>query len=109
MNAVFIILIYLQVMLTINEQVHDYDCFSNATDSSCHRGVVIYVKKYLNATSFYISQKRLKEYSFCKMVIFSILYIVWVFRSPNSALDKNDILNQAIEDVSKLKSELITV
>ena len=46
-------------MLTINEQVHDYDCFSNRTDSNCHRGVVIYVKKYLNVTSFYTNQKRL--------------------------------------------------
>ena len=43
------------------------------------------------------------------MVLFSILYIVWVYRSPNSALDKNGILNQATEDGSKLKSELITV
>ena len=61
MNVVFIILIYLQIMLTINEQVHDYDCFSNRTDSNCHRGVVIYVKKYLNVTSFYTNQKRLKK------------------------------------------------
>ena len=48
-------------MLTINEQVHDYDCFSNRTDSNCHRDVVIYVKKYLNVTSFYTNQKRLKK------------------------------------------------
>ena len=48
-------------MLTINEQVHDYDCFSNRTDSNCHRGVVIYVKNYLNVTSFYTNQKRLKK------------------------------------------------
>ena len=61
MNVVFIILIYLQIMLTINEQVHDYDCFSNRTDSNCHRGVVIYAKKYLNVTSFYTNQKRLKK------------------------------------------------
>ena len=61
MNVVFIILIYLQIMLTINEQVHDYDYFSNRTDSNCHRGVVIYVKKYLNVTSFYTNQKRLKK------------------------------------------------
>ena len=61
MNVVFIILIYLQIMLTINEQVHDYDCFSNRTDSNYHRGVVIYVKKYLNVTSFYTNQKRLKK------------------------------------------------
>ena len=29
--------------LPINEcklQVHDYDCFSNTTESNCHRGVV---------------------------------------------------------------------
>ena len=33
--------------LPINEcklQVHDYGCFSNTTESSCNRGVVIYVK-----------------------------------------------------------------
>ena len=49
------------------EQVFDYDCFSNTTDSNCHRGVVIYVKKYLN--SFCINQTRLKEYSCCKIVL----------------------------------------
>ena len=29
-------------------QVHDYECFSNTNESKCHRGFVIYVKKYLN-------------------------------------------------------------
>ena len=50
--------------LPINEcklQVHDYNCFSNTTEPNCHRGVVIYVKKYLTATSFCINQNRLKE------------------------------------------------
>ena len=56
-------------MLTINEQVHEYDCFSNRTDSNCHRGVVIYAKKYLNVTSFYTNQKRLKKYSCCKIAL----------------------------------------
>ena len=98
--------------LPINEcelQVRDYDCFSNTTESNCHRGVVIYMKKYLNATSFCINQNRLKEYSCCKIVLKdnTILYIICLYRSPNSTIDKNDLLNQAFEDVSKLKGELL--
>ena len=98
--------------LSINEcelQVHDYYCFSNTTDSNCHRGVVIYVKKYLNATNFCINQNRLKEYSCCKIVLKdnTILYIICVYRSPNSTIDSNDLYSQTIKDISKLKSELL--
>ena len=41
---------------------------SNTTDPDCHRGVVIYVKKYLNATKFFINEKRLKEYVAVKCI-----------------------------------------
>lgn len=44
-------------------QVHHYDCFSNATESKCHRGVVICMKKCLNVISFCIKQNILTEYS----------------------------------------------
>ena len=79
------------------------------TDSNCHRGVAIYVKKYLNATSFCIHQKRLKEYSCCKIVLENnaILHIICVYRSPNSTIDNVDLLKQTIENVSKLKGELL--
>ena len=100
------------IHLPVNDcklQVHHYDCFSNTTDSNCHRGVVIYVKKYLNATCFCINQSRLKEYSCCKIVLKhnTILYIICVYRSPNSTIENNDLLNQTIEDVSNLKGELL--
>lgn len=64
---------------------------------------------YLNATTFYMNQSRLKEYSYCKTVLKNntILYIVCVCRSPNSTNDNNGLLNQIIEDVSKLKDELL--
>ena len=66
-------------------------------------------KKYLNATSFCINQNRLKEYSCCKIALRgnTIVYIICVYRSPNSTIDNNDLLNQTVEDVSKLKSELL--
>ena len=37
----------------------------------------------------------------------TILYIICVYRSRNSTIDNNDLLNQTIEDVSKLKGELL--
>ena len=41
---------------------------ASTTKSVCHRGVVIYVKKYLNMKSFCINQNRFIEYS-CKIVL----------------------------------------
>ena len=84
--------------LPINEcelQVHDYDSFSNTTDSNCHRGIVIYMKKYLNATSFCINQNRLKEYSCCKIVLRTKpSYILFAcIDLQDSPIDKNDLLN----------------
>ena len=57
--------------------VYDYECFWNTNESNYHRGVVIYVKKYLNATSFRINQNRLNECNCCKIVlnVNTILYI----------------------------------
>ena len=97
--------------LSINEcklQVHDYNWFSNTADSNHHRGVVIYVKKF-ECDKFLYKPNRLKEYSCCKIVLKdnTILYIICEYRSPNSAIDNNDLLNQTIEDVSKLKGELL--
>ena len=66
-------------------------------------------KKCLNATRFYINQNRLEEYSCCKTVLLKdniILYIICVYRSPNSTIDNNN-LNKTIDDVSKLKGELL--
>ena len=99
----------LLTIISTELQTHDCNCFSNTTESKCHRGVVIYVKKYLNVTSFCINQNRLKAYSCCKIVLKdnTILYIICPYRSPNSTIDNNDLLNQTKEDVSKLKSELL--
>ena len=90
-------------------QVHEYYCFLNLTESNCGRGVVTYVKNYLNATSFCINQEVLKEYSCCKIVLKdnTILYIICVYISPISTIDNNDLLNQTIEYVSKLKGKLL--
>ena len=102
--------------LPINDrklQVHDYYCFSNITESNCHGGVIFYVKKCLNATSFRINQNRLKECSCCKIVLKgnTILYIISkipsYILSPNSATGNNYLLNQTIENVSKLKGGLL--
>ena len=96
--------------LPINECERScYGCFLNTDDSDCHRVVVIYVKKYLNAKSFCINQNKLKEYICCKIVLKdnTILYIICVYRFPNSTIDNNDLLNQTIEDISKLKGELL--
>ena len=56
-----------------------------------------------------MNQSRLKEYSCCKTVLKNntISYIICVYRSPNSTNDNNGLLNQIIEDVSKLKDELL--
>ena len=43
------------VLLKIEEceiQIDGYDCFSNVDNSKCHRGVAIYIKRYLNARSY---------------------------------------------------------
>ena len=84
-------------------QVHDYNCFFITTESNCHGSVAIYVKKYLNVTSFCIIQNRLKEFSCCKIVLKdnTIFHIIRVYRSPNSTIDNNDLLNRTIEDVPK--------
>ena len=39
----------------------------------------------------------------------TILCIICVYRSPNSTIDNNDLLNQTIQEVSKLKGELLVV
>ena len=89
-------------------QVHDCDWFSNTTNSNCHRDDVIYLKKYLNVISFCINPNRLKEFSCCKIVLQdnTTLYKSCVYRSTNSTIDSNDLLNQRIADVSNLKDEL---
>ena len=70
---------------------------------------VMQVLLYLNVTTFCMNQSRLKEYSCCKIVLKNntILHIICMYRSPNSTNDNNDLLNQIIEDVSKLKDELL--
>ena len=50
--------------LPINEcelQVHDYNCFSNTTESNCHGGVVIHVKKIFECEKFLYKPKQIKR------------------------------------------------
>ena len=62
----------------------------------------------MNVISFCLNQNRLKIYSCCKIVLQdnNTLYISCVYRSKNSTTVSNDLLNQTIADVSKLKGEL---
>ena len=64
--------------------------------------------KYLNVISFCINPNRLKEFSCCKIVLQdnTTLYKSCVYRSTNSTIDSNDLLNQRIADVSNLKDDL---
>ena len=68
----------------------------------------------MNATSFRINQNRLIEVSCCKIVLndSTILYInckisCYILMVSKQYNCQHDLLNQAIEDVSKLKGELL--
>ena len=58
------------VSLEIEEyeiQIDGYDCFSNINNSNCHRGVAIYTKRHLNATSYLTNVKDFQEHACSKI------------------------------------------
>ena len=54
------------VLLKIEEceiQIDVFDCFSNINNSNCHRGVAIYIKRYLKARNYLKKVKTFKEHA----------------------------------------------
>ena len=47
-------------------QIDGYDRFSNISNSNCHRGAAIYIKRYLNARSYLTKVKDFQEDACCK-------------------------------------------
>ena len=86
-----------------------FDCFTNNTKSLCHRGILIYTKKCLKAVAVNFSELDYREYVYCKLSFKNgdLLHILCIYRSPNSAIENNNILNSLISEFSKLNGHLL--
>ena len=100
-------------LLAIQEselQLTGYNCHSNINEPSCHRGVVIYTKKILNAVSINIMKNNsVKEHVCCKMVLQDNfqLHVICIYRSPNSTDENNDKINNLIDVATNLKGDIL--
>ena len=48
-------------------QTDAFDCFSNISNSNCHKGTAIYTKTYLNGRSYLTKVKDFQEHACCKI------------------------------------------
>ena len=58
--------------------------------------ILIYTKRYLNARSYLIKEKDFQEHACCKMEMNdkTSLYILCLYRSPNSSSENKKLLSQ---------------
>ena len=101
-----------KVSLKIEEceiQIDGYDCFPNINNSTCHRGVAICTKRYLNARSYLTNGKDFQEHVCCKIELSdkTSLHILRLYRSPNSTSENNKLLNQLTLNTSLIGGKLL--
>ena len=86
----------------------DYDCFTNIKEDNVHRGVATYVKKSLNAVPSLVIAD-FAESTWCEIPLTGPdrVLIGCVYRSPNSSLDNDVRLNNALKEITKERSHVL--
>ena len=90
-------------------QIDGYYCFSNISNSNCHRGVAIYTKRYLNAKCYLTTVKDFQEHTCWKMELNykTSLHILCLYWSPNSSSEDTKLLSYLILNTSLIGRKLL--
>lgn len=94
-------------------QLHGYDCFHNLGQEQCHRGVAIWIKNNLSAQPYKMDKRSqtARESVWCEIPLKDrdTLLVGTVYRSPNSTVENNVLVNELLARASENRTHVLVV
>jgi exonuclease III len=89
-------------------QIANYNCYTNIAESTARRGVAIYVKNSIQSRCASVNF-HFTESIWCEMDLKDNdkLLIGCIYRSPNSSLQNNELLNQSLKIAAETCSHIL--